>query len=366
MIGRASVTSDANGAFSFANVTPPYDVYTVATSPLSGPLVIFYDDLTRSDPTIEAGSSGFIVLPLASTADVSGTISGGASFDASHKGVTIWSTGGKDDTISPAGAYAFTSSWPQAPTRTGNMCALQWSLKPSGAPDTFTGYGQTAKTLTASMAATVNVTLGGVSTATVTGMITAPAGFPTPTLTLTTQLSSVAYVLWTATANAIDAGIPIHAGDDSTVYAITTAANGSQIEYVLPELVSDTDASFQLPAPPALMAPSDAATGVGATTTFSIGTVPSSVSAFTFASTSSTKQNFRIVTSASQIKLPVIPELPTLANNPYTWRALAFGPYSSVNDAATPAGLGFISSSTMTGTVHFEATSATRSFTTAP
>jgi hypothetical protein len=369
MIGKASVTSGAGGVFTFTDVTPPYDLYTVAAGAFVGTqIVIYYDDLSRTDPVIDA-ASGLFFFPLGSTGDVSGNLTGGAAFDASHKGVALWdSTGGKDDTIAAGGVYSFTASWPQAASKTGNVVGLQWSLKANGAPDTFTGFGTKSTTLTAGGSTTaVNVPLAATQTATISGTIKAPSGLPAPNLTLTAKLgASISHVLWTAAATiAVDAGIPLTPGASSAIHAISTAGNGATTQYVHPGLTADTDVSFDLPTPPAQSAPVDAATGVTGATAFQFSGVPNAVHQVVFSS-GGAKRTFQLITTATNVKIPVVPEQPLPANASFNWSVTAFGPHPTTNSAATDDGLGFVFAGVLTGSARFQAQSPSRSFTTAP
>ena len=53
LVGKGTTTSNATGNFTFTDVTPPYDLYTVADGGLSvSPTrtVYYYDDLTSPTP----------------------------------------------------------------------------------------------------------------------------------------------------------------------------------------------------------------------------------------------------------------------------------------------------------------------------
>jgi hypothetical protein len=371
MPGKGSTTTDGSGKFTFTNVAPPYDLYTVGSSAFAGSKVInYYIGLSRPDPVVTHSSGGLIIFPFTSSGSIAGTVTGGAAFNASHKGVVIWdSTSGKDEAIPSGGAYSFTASWPTAASKSGKAHAFQWGLRANGAPDTFTGYGFAATTLTADGTSTgVNINMNqAVSSKTLTGTISAPTGFPTPTLTLTARfLNTLTQTLWTASTTTVDAGIPTFGGSVSGIHAVSTAGNGATTQFQFPGLTTDKDVSFSLPAPPSLAAPADAATGVGPGTTFTFTAVSDAVQRVLLSTTSGTNTTYIIITTAGTFKLPSIPEAPLPAGIGVNWTATAFGPYASVDEAATSAGITFVSAGVTTGTLHFQAQSASRSFTSAP
>jgi hypothetical protein len=59
IIGKQTITTGSGGAFTFTDVTPPYDLYTFADGGCGNtntPAVYWYEDLTRVDPTVNAAT----------------------------------------------------------------------------------------------------------------------------------------------------------------------------------------------------------------------------------------------------------------------------------------------------------------------
>jgi hypothetical protein len=369
LVGKPSVMSGVGGAFTFTDVSPPYDIYTVGTTgfgTLTTPTVFYFQGLTRPDPVVSAPQSFLIALPLGSTGTIAGSKSGNT--DVTNPMMIIWDSGGTQ-TVAPS-SYSFTASWPKAATRAGTLYGFQFSKKATGAPDVFTGYASSGQvTISENTTNTVNLTMSAPATAALTGSITAPAGFPNPTITLTQQIgASNSLVLWTATTTAAAATIPLVSAGKAAMFA-TATLNNATISFVHPALAAATDITFALPAPSTQNAPLDQAVGVTATTQFTWTPAQNTVYEVTFATTTtqgSAKARYQLYTTSSNVKPPVVPELALPSNQSFTWAVNGYGPNTSINDAASATGLESVSSADFDGARHWFTNSTDRAFTTSP
>ena len=139
--GLPATVTDANGAFTIAGVTPPYDVTVVVSATKLG---ITYRGLTRSDPTLVNFLSS---TPPPNSATVSGTVSGGAGFPqpATRTSAVLLTSTETSASATPnatTGAYSLTTTWTGATTLTTVLHALQWDKNAAGMPTAFTGYGE--------------------------------------------------------------------------------------------------------------------------------------------------------------------------------------------------------------------------------
>jgi hypothetical protein len=362
LIGKPSVTSDASGNFTFTDVTPPYSIYTVAPGLFQTEVVIYYDGLLRPDPVIAAASS-LPIVHFGSNAPVSGSLSGNGPIAGNVLAIAWGNTGGSTSSVNgSANAYSLSATWPGTVGINGTLYGLQWSTRSTGAPSTFLGYAQTNATLQPNTAATVNLNMTAPTTAQLTGTVTAPTGFPQPTVTLTQQLGNNSAQLWSAVTTTADSTIPVIAAGKSCFFA-TSSANNTTTSFVYPALTAPTDVSYTLPAVPALVAPADGATGVNNTTMFQITPTPMSVSQIFYNTSGTTKVDYEIFTTASSFTLPMIPEEPLPAGQSFSWSVSAYGPATSVDEAATDSGLEGAFSGDFTGVERFSTSSAGRSFT---
>lgn len=362
LIGRPSVTSDASGNFTFTDVTPPYSIYTVANGFGAIPVVIYYDGLLRPDPVLAAATSSVIFHP-GSTAPVSGSLSGNGPIAGNVLAIGWGNNSGSTSSVTgTTNAYSLTAAWPFQGAVTGTLYGLQWSTRSNGAPNTFLGYAQTTAGLTANTAATVNLNMSAPTTAQLTGTLTVPTGFPQPTVTLTQQLGNNSAQLWSAVTTTADSTIPVIAAGKSCFYATATASNGTT-SFVYPALTGPTDVSYTLPNVPALVAPANGATGVNNTTMFQITPTPMSVSQIFYNNTTGTTVDYEIFTTASTFTLPAIPEEPLPSGQSFNWAVSAFGPATSVDEAATDAGLSGAFPGDYTGVERFNTSSAGHTFT---
>jgi hypothetical protein len=366
--GKAAITSGTDGVFTFTDVSPPYDIYTFGTTGLgtsTTPTVFYYQGLTRPDPIINAPQLLLIALPLRSTGTITGTKSGNT--DAVNPVTVVWDTGGTQ-TVAATAAYSFTASWPRAPTRMGTLFGFQFSRKVTGAPDAFTGYGSLNATVSEGMTSTVNLAMPAPATAALTGTISSPSGFPTPTITLNQQVGTTSLQLWTATTTAADATIPLVSAGKAALFA-TATLDGATTSFVHPGLAAATTITFDLPSPSLLMAPLNAAVNVTATTPFMWSAAATTVYEVTLATTATmgtARARYQLYTTSTTGTIPVVPELALPSNQSFTWNVNGYGPNSNINDAASEAGLESVSSVDFDGARHWRTNSTDRTFTTAP
>lgn len=366
--GKPAVMSGPGGAFSFSDVSPPYDIYTLGSSGFLNPIptISYYKGLTRPDPIINVASASPLILLTQSSATVNGTKTGG---DATTPMLIAWDGGGSV-TAAPSN-YSLTARWsPKAPTRAGVLYGFQFTKRPTGAPNTFPGFGSSGQTtLSENTAHTVNINLTAPQTAALTGSITSPAGFPTPTLTLSQQLGGGSVVLWTTnTTTTADATIPVIAAGKSAVFASATL-DAATTSFVDPGINAAKDITFALPAPAVQLAPVNAATGVNTMTVFSWTGAPMTVyelNILTTATQGNAQARYLIYTTESMATIPGVPELPLPSNQSFTWQINGYGPKTSINDAATMAGLEGVSPNDFDGERHSFTNSTDRTFTSAP
>lgn len=172
-----STTTNASGVFSASGITPPYDA-TVVTGNQS----LIYKGLTRTDPTLVflGFSPG-----VSRSASLSGTVSGGAGFPEPANHVTRTAFGSPealDNATANTTTAAYnmgTVSWFGPTTTTGNIRALKWLFDGTNLPTDYKGYGEKLGVALSDGGAftSQNVTMSGVSEATISGSVTLPAGY---------------------------------------------------------------------------------------------------------------------------------------------------------------------------------------------
>jgi len=364
LVGKPPATSGVGGTFTFTDVSPPYDLYTVGSTNTL-PSVIYYQGLTRPDPVVLVNLPFVPPPPDLSSGTIAGTKSG--TTDATNPVMVAWDSGGAQTVASSA--YSFPASWPQAATRQGSLYGFQFSTRPTGAPDVFTGYGSSGQiTVSANTTNTVNLVMAAPATAALTGTITAPSGFPPPTITLTQQLGAAGSLpLWTGTTAIADATIPLVGAGKAALFATATLDNATT-QFVHPALAAPTDVTFMLPPPSVQTAPVNAATGVTASTQFTWSAVPQTVYQLDVVTTGpgAGKAFYILLTTSTTATIPAVPELALPLNQSFVWNVGGFGPNASIDDAASAAGLEFVAPDDFDGDPHWFTTSTQRVFTTAP
>jgi hypothetical protein len=364
LVGKAATTTDGSGAFNFADVIVPYDIYVVGVNGVLGvssyPAVNYYRGLTRTNPVLTRPSQSVTLFGLV---PASGTVSGTrmGSGNNTDPVAILWSNGGNVATsLTAQGGYSFTATWPQGSTNTGTLYGLQITRGTLGAPTAYPGYGTTAATISSNTTTTVSVTMAAPGTAALTGTITSPSGYPAPTLTLTQQFGTRNAELWTATTTAATSMIPLIAAG-TTAFHATTTSGGATTSLVFPGLNAATDVTYELPRPAGQTGPANNASNVTTSTPIEYTTTPMTVYRVSITDGSA---NFHVFTTEGSITIPNVSEVPLPSGRSYTWQVTGFGPHSHVDAAADATALETVVKADFEGPMHFETISASRTFAT--
>lgn len=378
IIGKGSVQSAAGGIFSFSDVTPPYDLYTVTDTGCTNPnpvlteTVYFFDDLTRADPIVTAAaapavcSNTITLCAIGGCPDAAVTSARSGAGNGTDDLVMAWGPGNYTFGSQSASQITGTAGWASGNTSTGQLYALQFTKKASGAPDTYLAFARSAqKTLTDGTPDTIPLAFTTVgSVATLTGTVTGPAGFPAPTISLRQEFGPTSKDLWsTTTTTTVDATIPLIANAGGTNLYVSVTQNSSSSSYVHP-LTGNTTVNFTMPAPAVITSPAADATGVTNATPFTWTPGTDTISEVIITTTGATRTRYRIFTTAGQITIPMIPEAPLPGGQTYTWSVDGYGPYTSVNEAAAANELETTTSLDFSGPAHAWTRTPNRGFTT--
>lgn len=363
-----STTTNASGVFSVSGVTTPYDA-TVVTGNQS----LIYKGLTRTDPTLV-----FLgVSPgVSRSASLSGTVSGGAGFPqpANHLTRTAFGSPEALDNATAnttTGAYNMgTVSWFGSTTTTGNIHVLQWLFDGTNLPTDYKGYGEKLGVALSDGGAfaSQNVTMSGVSEATISGSVTLPAGY-----TLANKRMSVGFADRSLINVLSDSGSSVSFAyttpniTGATIQMQVTANNatGTSVITTKPGLaVNATSVSIPLPAGSELSLPPNAATGVSNSTTFSYTPFSGGVHFVVFNGPGASP-DYVVVTTASSTTIPNLSSvgLGLPASTVYSWSLVGAAPFATVDAAAGPGGWLAVFLGTAEGS---RTQSTSRTFTTAP
>ena len=371
IVGQQPTASGADGSFTFTDVTPPYDLYTyvpaTTSSDESEPAqVYYYRGLTTATPFVTAGAtaSTFFFISFARSATASGTFTGAGA--SAVKKLVAWSSGG--DAVDPAATYAVTATWRSvtptgAQSITGTMYGLSWTTRGTGAPDQVY-FGTTGATLSSGgSSGGINLALEPIAATQLVGTVSSPAGFSSPTLTLSTLLHSnvsTPYDLWTGSTTDAAASIPTIDGAKFHLKASASSAGGTTTT-LFPDLATTADVTTTLPTPAVLVTPTASATGVTTATPFHF-TAPATGQVYVV-SVVSPNVVYYVITEDDTVTIPDVAELPLPGATPFTWKVEGYAPASTVDDAALEAEPEGIVDFDFDGAAHSYTTSATRSFT---
>ncbi|HEY4177707.1 MAG TPA: hypothetical protein VGM90_12765 [Kofleriaceae bacterium] len=369
IVGKNAITSGAGGAFSFSDVVPPYDIYTIAPSGFNGNSteVNYFAGLTRTDPTVTAGATfgAFsifcgISIPC-STSAVSGTKSGAGN--VTDPVIIEWVTGSSTTTLAGNSTYSFTASYGTAATSIGSLYGLQFTRKASGGPDVFLGFAKSPeKTLSKGVAQTIDLAFSTVANSgAVSGTITNVAGFNAPSMSLYQQIGTGIMTLWqTNTTTTVDANFPMLATAGGNSFYVSSSDGTASTNYVYP-LTQTSDVTFQLVTPATLSVPVDAAVDVTTTSPFQ-WTSPTGV--INELGVSCGAVHYNVFTTANQAHIPELPGAPLPAAQSCSWSVSGYAPNSDVNASAAANQLETALIGDFSGPAHASTVSGTRTFTT--
>jgi hypothetical protein len=204
------------------------------------------------------------------------------------------------------------------------------------------------------------------STATLTGTVTGPAGYPSTAITLFQQFGDQQAALWqNTTTTTVDATFPLIAAAGGTSLFASSSLNGGTSQFVQP-LTATVALDFTMPAAAVLDMPAVDAPGVTTSTHFSWTSALSTINEVNITANTASLAAYKIFTTASDVTIPVVPELALPANQAFNWSVSAYGPNASIDESAAANELESVSSSDYQGAAHAKTFSPARSFTSAP
>lgn len=375
--GKASVNTDANGAFAIASVTTPYDI-TIIVGPLKQAYV--YRRVSRSDPTLMfiGATAG-----TPNSANISGNIYPGSAFPQPAGRVTYYAfvapelageKGTANGAASPA-TYAEALTWYGPSSITGTLHALQWDRDASNLPTTYQRYGSRPGVVVTNGGtfSTVHDTMSATpATVTLSGSITAPAGYTITNKSIWAQFGGkTAFALVTDATPGASFSYKMPDISGLTLELVASASHptaGICLAFKSGVAPNGTGAALSVPTAPELSLPVDGATGVKTGSPFSWNAFPGGMHILSFDGPAGQPAIF-VMTMTANDSLPDLASagMPIPASTNYSWNVLGVAPFASMDAATGSSGFFFygFTVGVLEGTGSL-AYSMTRTFTTAP
>ena len=372
--GKPSTNTDANGNFSIASVSTPYDI-TVVDGTNKRALV--YKGLTRQDPTLTfLGSSP----GTARHGAVNGKISGGAftpNQGASDVTKVVFASTETSAGLNTAANGIFgpiNLTWYGPTVTTGNLYALQFTTDGTGFPiaSGYRGYGTKSGIAVNDGSTLTNQfdTLQSVGTSQFTASVTVPSGYSLVQKSLSVRVSQTTLIaiLSDATLNAAVSYYTPSIAGASLVLSVQASKSGAQAIYFKNGLATGaTGAAIGIVAAPDLSLPVSGASGVDTTVTFSWTAMTGGIHLIQYTSTGN--PTYQVLTVGTSATIPNLKGqglgLPSGAT--YQWSVVGIGPFASSDDAAGSSGfLGALTNPALLTSDAFLGVSGARTFTTAP
>ena len=336
-IGSTTVTSDATGAFTIDNVTPPYDVTVSSTADNWAHVFV---GLTSTSPVLLPYGAASASLP-SSTATIGGTVTTATPIDSTHpvevcvEGITETVIG--CDTLTSAVAYSISAHWASTANVAVKVHALQIMRPSTGAmPNGYAGYdvSSTSTTMVPGNSYTQNLTLGAApSVASLSGTVTAPSSLTSGSVSVFVRLSPqlmipVGGVSLTGTSTTYTATVPLFSGSSYTLLAIGTGTSSTSARWST-GLTAGSGRDLALAAAPSVTSPPSSA---GPGDTFTVGTTGGApLTVGFFPASGSTGPMLAVTTSQSSVTMPSV--LPVASGTVYEWTPIT-NPGESLHQAS--------------------------------
>jgi Carboxypeptidase regulatory-like domain len=364
---KQTVVSDANGAFSVPKVPSPYTATIVNVDNL---YAVAYEGLTRADPTL----SDLYYGTVNRRASLSGQLTGGMYPEPEGSDtVLVFASPETQQSVMYANSGSFGSDiqWSGPPSTTGTLYALQAqrSDPPPAPPVGYSGFGALSGLQLADQGTLGGQTLGlaAVTTGTLSGTITAPAGYDV-------NFKSVGLFVETNVALPVLADFAADMGFSYNVPSVPNTSLGIQASAAetfgnytgLQKTGLAAGASglaLVLPPPPALALPVSGATGVSVSTPFSWSAYEGGIHLAFFYGQDDGTPSYAVVTASATATIPDLASagLPLPTSEAYGWYVIGLAPLAGVDALAGPASITGLFMADYT-----EGITANWSFTTAP
>ncbi len=352
-IGAREVLTDDDGAFTIADVTPPYDVSLIAATTVSAftsrYYAYVYQGLTRPDPTVqvyyglpERGASLDLTITNAELTDPNQMLIFAFASPDGH-----YAASG----ISDAAPLPLSLSWSGTGATAGNahaLLVLRASSSASTPPVAYQAYQTAPLALNDEAESNISfdMTAQTISQVTLTGSVEA-GNFGSQTHLISTRTvdgTVVPLLAQESTQGTFSYLVPA-LPDASLIVAASASMPGSVVAHadgILP--IPDQNVALTLPRPVTPSAP-PSMSEVGPGTVFSWSTLGQTAGVFVWHLESDGYfEGIYVITSRDSIEYPQVPGysmvLPTLQNDfIFYWSVETHGDYASVDAAAGPEGL---------------------------
>jgi hypothetical protein len=333
IIGDSSTVTDADGAFTIADVPAAYDLTAIDDE---SKFIQVVEGLTTREPSV-----GFYLLRVDQRSGVvAGKLSGGGGFPLpkGQAGVVTYRgdrSFGDLELKASASSFSLSALWEGAAMQTGLLAGITWKTGTSG-PTEYTGYAEHAVTLEAdkivgningSVAAT-NLALTDPAEHTVTGTLTVAGAPSSVSSNLQVGFSNIPLSL---EPGAISVVVP-------EVDAITALSVSGDFDVLGSSSITmpfsgSTPLQVSLPLPPQLVLPIESAVGVTLATEFSWKEPP--VGTYSVISWGIGDWSIARVTATNKVTLPDLSAAGVAygEGSSSSWQLDQFGPASSPEEA---------------------------------
>lgn len=343
--GTANATSGADGGFSVPDVVAPY---TLSAVDLPSTNAVTYEGLTISNPVIQLPIGGPLYSATLNVTVVDGGVFPQPAFYSTYAAFVSPQTSTTAATTANGTATLFVN-WGGPVSTTGGIYLLQSYLTDGGTlPVNFTGYGTlTGITLKDGATVNVNVDLSPVSTGTLSGTVTPPAGGLVQDISVTLvpdgttgNVLNYGYAFYetnTPGAFPFSFGTPAIPGTTLLVQFFTDDTLGNSQTTTVGGLDANTaNLSVAVSASPVLETPPNGTTGVTTSTSFSCTSFPSGIYHFSIGSEG--PPTYNIWSASPAVTMPDLSSagLAFPNNASYSWHVQGYAPLSSVDELARP------------------------------
>lgn len=336
LVGNKVTSSDASGNFSVTGVTSPYQLVVLQPAQKYAQV---YQGVTRTDPIIVVFQAATNIKKAKITVNFSGTGTGTGLMDVANP---VNANGAVSGSVAiPGTSYSTDLQWTGPSSFEGSVCAMLYSST-NNVATAISAYGEQDRVFVQdAQPASASVTMAPVTTKTISGSVTVPAGFVVNAKTLAfvcgskAQRPSYPFTFDMGSASSFSYVTPVL----TNLLQMSASAKKGDASLYTQQFGLAPDASgvnLVLPAPIELALPENNALGINPVTAkFSWSLSSLGANQVSFTPTVQGPLVFSIYTSSTSVSLPDLSALgyafPKGVN--YKWSANAASNVPSVNDA---------------------------------
>jgi hypothetical protein len=361
LVAGKVTSSDANGNFTMAGVTSPYELVVLQPTIMYAQV---FEGVTRKDPIVLVFQSQSSTPKKASlVVNFSGTGTGYGLMDVSNP---VNANGGVTGAVgTPGTSYSQDLQWTGPSSFEGNVCAILYQ-NVNGVATAINAFGEEDRVfLQDGQTTTVGLNMAAVQSKVVSGKVTVPTGFTLNYKVLgfvcggNAQRPSYPFTFDTSSSTDFSYPTPV---TPNVLYMAASAQKGNAYVYVQQSGVAPDGSGITLALPPAIeqTLPANNALGIAASASFSWSPTTVGLSQVTVSPVNPGPLSLTIFTASATVTLPDLSALgyPLVKGVTYRWAINADSSIQTLDDVLSGVPRDYLKSYSQTASGNWQFTTA--------